>query len=469
MRKNLFFFGVLILVHAVWAESDNTPKPISLRRCEELALATHPTVRLAEEESRVAKLKRKEAYRGIWPLLTLKGEITEGAAERTLGTPDFLEESYGAQLSQPVIQGGRLVNAYKQARANWNAIAAKEEKAKQEVLYGARESYWNLVKALLAESIYDKALTDLKADRAMAEELSKKEVISRQVYLTMMGQHEQAVLNREAAHADTVARLWNWTAALGLNEPPAERPFASIPSSKLLAPKLEECLREASAAHPDLAVQRYTTEAAQFGDKAGRGHYYPRLSVNGFYGRSGAAYTNEDFEFQEDWNLGAQISQYFGGSSLNASAQEIKTSPKLGQSTRTQTRTYAGSVGVEDSLKLKSEKAEAALTYDQAKEDLRRTGMEVANNVRSAYAEWAKMLSQLRIAETDFSIAKTEFDVARIKSTNREVPVSERSLTRNRLAQAEVAWVDAQAQLRIAGAALARAIGRPYTLEKENP
>ncbi len=49
------------------------------------------------------------------------------------------------------------------------------------------------------------------------------------------------------------------------------------------------------------------------------------------------------------------------------------------------------------------------------------------------------------------------------------MPVSERSLTRHRLAPAEVAWVDAQAQLRIAGAALARAMGRPYTLEKDTP
>jgi outer membrane protein TolC len=361
------------------------------------------------------------------------------------------------------------VNAYKQSRANWSAVEAKEQKARQEVLYGARESYWNLVKSMLAEEIYQKALADLLVDRTMAEQLSRNEAISRQVYLTMMGQHEQAVLNREAARAETVARLWNWTAALGLNEPPAERPAPVIPPSPLHVPKLEDCLLEAKSVHPDLTIQRYTTEAAQFGDSAGKGHYYPRLSVNGFYGRSGAAYTNEDFEFQEDWNLGAQISQYFGGSSLNASAQEIKTSPKLGQSTRTQTRTYAGSVGVEDSLKLKTEKAEAAFTYDQAKEDLRRTQMEVANNVRSAYAEWAKMLSQLRISETDYSIAKTEFDVARIKSTNREVPVSERSLTRNRLAQAEAAWVDAQAQLRIAGASLARAIGRPYTLEKDTP
>lgn len=469
MRKILFLFIGILIIQSLWANPSEDSKPMSLHRCEEIALATHPTVRLAEDETRVAKLKKTEAYRGIWPLLSFKGEITEGAAERTLGTPDFLEESYGAQLTQPVIQGGRLVNVFKQSRANWYAIAAKEEKTRQEVLYGARESYWNLVKALLAEDIYEQALMDLKADSVMAETLAKNEVISRQVYLTMVGQHEQAVLNRQAAEADKVSRLWNWTAALGLNEPPNELPEMVLPKSDMRVPSLEDCITEAKASHPDLAVQRYTTEAAQFGDLAGKGHYFPRLSVNGFYGRSGAAYANEDFSFQEDWNIGAQVSQYFGGSSLNASAQEIKTSPKLGQSTRTQSRTYAGSLGIEDSLKQKTEKSEAALTYEQAKEDLRRTGMEVANNVRAAYAEWAKMLSQLRIAETDFSIAKTEFEVARIKSANREVPVSERSLTRNRLAQAEVSRVDAQAQLRIAGASLARAIGRPYTLEKENP
>lgn len=466
MRKAFLF----LWIGAGWvaAATGGEPAIMTLAQSEETALGHHPTVKLAAEETHVAQLKKAEAYRGVWPLLSLKGDTTKGLADRDLGTPQFTEESYGVQLTQPVIQGGRLVYSYKQARANWQAVAAKEQKVRQEVLFSARESYWNLVKALLGVEVYEKALTDLKADKDMAESLIQKEVISRQVYLTMTGQHEQAVLNLEAARADSVARLWQWTAALGLDEPPAERPIASIPSTPLQVPSLEECLREANAIHPDLAVQRYTTEAARYGDLAGKGHYFPKLSVNGFYGRSGAAYENENFELKEDWNVGAQISQYFGGSTLNASAQEIKTSPKLGQSTRTQTRTYAGSLGFEDALKQKTEKAEAGLTFDQAREDLRRTGMEVANNVRSAYADWAKSLSQLRIAQTDYSLAQTEYNVARIKSTTREVPVSERSLTRNKMAQAEVAWVDAQAQLRIAGAALARAIGT-ITLEKEKP
>lgn len=461
--KGLFLAGVLLAVRAGAAE------PMTLAQSESTALSHHPTIHLAEEETRVAKLKKAEAYRGIWPLLSLKGEITEGVADETLSTPNFLEESYGVQLTQPVIQGGRLVRAYQQSKYNWLSVKAKEEKARQEVMFGARESHWNLVKALHAETIFDLAQKDLEKDRKMADELIAKEVISRQVYETMMGQAEQAVLNQEAARAETISRLWQWTAALGLNEPPAQRPPIDIPPTSLEWPSLDECLKEARVIHPDILVQKYTLESARYGDLAGRGLYSPRLSVNGFYGKSGAAYENEDFGFREDWQIGAQISQYFGGSTLNASAQDIKTSPKLGQSTRTRSRTYAGSLGIEDSLKTKTEKGEAQLAYKQAAEDFRRTDMEVANNVRAAYADWAKARSQVRISQSDFAIAKTEYDVSLIKSSNREVPVSERCLTRNRLAQAEVSYIDAQAQLKIAAAALARAIGRPNLNEKELP
>lgn len=461
--KRLLLAAVLSAVRAGAAE------PMTLAQTESTALSHHPTIHLAEEETRVARLKKSEAYRGIWPLLSLKGEITEGVDDAKLNTPDFLEESYGVQLTQPLIQGGRLVRTYKQSKNNYLSVKAKEEKTRQEVLFGARESHWNLVKALHAETIFDTARKDLEKDRKMADELIAKEVISRQVYETMVGQAEQAVLNQEAAWAETTSRLWQWTAALGLNEPPAQRPPIGIPPTSLEWPSLDECLKEAREVHPDILVQKYTMEAARYGDLAGRGLYYPRLSVNGFYGKSGAAYENEDFEFKEDWQIGAQISQYFGGSSLNASAQDIKTSPKLGQSSRTRSRTYAGSLGIEDSLKTKTEKGEARLAYHQAAEDFRRTDMEVANTVRAAYADWAKARSQARISQSDFAIAKTEYEVSLIKSSNREVPVSERCLTRNRLAQAEVSYIDAQAQLKIAAAALARAIGRPNLIEKELP
>jgi outer membrane protein TolC len=467
--RNLFLF-MMVIVAGSWsfAGAAGEGGVMSLEQSEEAALATHPTLSLAVEESRVAELKKAEAYRAVWPLASIKGEITEGAAERTLGTPDFLEESYGVQVTQTVIQGGRLVRAYKQAKANWLSVQAKEEKARQEVLFGARESYWNLVKAIQVEQLFGKALDDLEKERTMADQLEKNEILSRQVILTIRGQYEQAVLNRASAEAETVSRLWQWVAALGLNEPPADRPVAQISPVNEKVVRLEDCLSEARSVHPDLSVQRYASEAAHYGDLVGRALYMPRLSINGFYGRSGAAYENETFEMKEDWNLGARISQYFGGSSLNASAMEIRTSPKLGQSTRTQSRTYAGSVGIEDSLKLKTEKAEAAFSSHQAAEELRRTEMEVANGVRTAYADYMKSRSQALIAKTDLSLAKTEYDVSRIKSTSREIPVSDRSLSRNRWAQAEASWVDAQAQLHIAGAALARAIGRPYSLVKEN-
>lgn len=466
MIKKLLIILSLVLAGTTRSWTEGTS--VTLAESEQMALAEHPTLKLAGEETRVADLRKDEAYRGIWPLLSAKGEITEGVADRTLGTPDFLEESYGFQMTQSLIQGGRLVRGYKQAKAHWRSIQAKEEKARQEVLFNVRESFFNLVKAQRAEEIFSQAVKELEEDRQRAETLVAKDVISRQAHLTILGQAEQSTLNLTAAQAETESRVWQWTAALGRDVPPEERPLPRFPEGAWQIPDLPTCLSKAQTSHPDIVVQRFATEAARYGDLVGKSLYSPKLSANGFYGRSGAAYENENFEFKEDWNFGAQISQYFGGSSASASVQEIKTSPKLGQSTRTRTRTYAGNVGILDSLKPKTERAEAGFSYRQAAEEMRQTMMNVANGVRAAYADFAKARSQRRIAETDVALAKTDFDVARIRSANRELPVSERSLSRNRLAQAEASFVEAEAQLRISAAALARAVGDPTLFQTKD-
>ncbi len=432
---------------------------ISLSDCERMAVENHPTLRLAREETKLADVKKGEAFRGIWPSLTAKGEYTDGAAIPELGSPGFREMSYGVQMTQPVIQGGRLVRVYGQAKAQWLAVQAKEEKARQEVLFGARESYWNLVKADRTVKIAGQALKDLREERTLSQRLLDNDVISRQVHLTVSSQYEQAVLSLEGAEAEAVSRLWQWTAAVGSTEPPTGRPIAEFPKETLNDPSLESCLARARGMHPDLEIQRQSAEAARQGDLAGRGLYYPKLSINGFYGRSGGNWDREELTLGEDWNIGAQLSQYFGGNTLNVSASDLKTSPKLGQTTRTEATTYGASFGFFDALKGRTETAEARYTWHQAEEERIRLEMQVGNDVRGAWAEWKRALSRRRVTENDWALARTDFEVARIKSANREVPVSDRAVTRNRLAQAEADWVEAQAQYYIAAAALARAVG----------
>jgi outer membrane protein TolC len=433
---------------------------LSLEQAESIALESHPSVRLVDEEAGVARLKRMEAYRAVWPAITLKAERTRGESVRELGTPDFTEKSYMVQASQPLLQGGRLWRVYKQSRAGYESLQAKADKARQEVLYGVREATWNYIKAARALEIHQKALKDLAKEKGMADGLRQKDVISPQVFLTINSQYQQAALAVDGTEAELTARLWQWTAALGLNEPPPSRPDPAFPTEEAVQVSLEECLR-LSASHPDLMVQGKASEAARYGYQANAGLYWPRFSANGSYGRSGGAFDRERLELREDYTVGVQLVQYFGGSTINASGLRQRTSPKIGQTTRTESTTGSASLGVLDGFKQRTEKAESRFSYHQAAVQEERTRLDVFNNVREAYAGFRKALAQKKIAENDLALAKTEADIARIKSAHREVPLSERAVTRNKLAQAETAHMDARAGYRIALAALARAVGDP--------
>jgi outer membrane protein TolC len=223
--------------------------------------------------------------------------------------------------------------------------------------------------------------------------------------------------------------------------------------------ELSECLKLAEEAHPDMIIQKKAMEAANMGAKAARSYYWPQLDINGSYGKSGGAFKGEKLNLMEDWQAGARMTLYFGGTSFGLSGLRQKTSPKLGQSSRTEIETVSSSVGLLDSFKNRSERKEAALTFHQAETQLKRTKMEVLNHVREAFAGYKKSVLQVRTAENDLALAKTEYSIAGIKDKYKEASIPEKAIARNKLAQAEAGLAEAQAHYAIAIAALNRAVG----------
>jgi outer membrane protein len=362
------------------------------------------------------------------------------------------------QVTQPIFQGGRLYHTYKQASANSESLQAKYGQVREDVLYNVREATYNLIRAMKTQDVYGEAIADLETEKKRADRLFGQDTITRQAYLTITGQYSQAVYARQASDAELESRLWQWTAALGLKQPPVFRPLLSLPIDRREL-SLEECLNAARASHPELLYQQKVTEAARQGEKVSKSLYMPNVSVNGFYGRSGGAFEGETLRLGEDWLAAIQITQYFGLSTFNLSGFDQHTSPQIGQSTRTAAKTVNSSLDILNAYKPKIERREAEVTYEQALVQLDRTRMEVENNVREAYANWKKALSQLQIAETGVPLATSEFSIARIKSAHRESPYSDRATARNRLAQAQAAFIQAQADYNIAQAALNRAMG----------
>lgn len=435
-------------------------KNVTLEESEQLAFKNHPNVQLANEEVSVTKSKKDEAARALWPAINLKAEETRGEANRDLGTPEFKEQSYGVQLSQPLIQGGKLYRTLQQAEANWESSKAKRDKAERDVLYNVREAYWQMVRSREAIQIYKRALTDLEAERRGGERLFQRNVIDKETYLMIGSQYHQASLAIESAEAEREAALWRWTIALGLSTPPDYEPAANYEFNRSTI-SLDQCLLIAQTNNPDLRIQKNSAEASLFGYKAQKGNYWPRLGVNGFYGKSGGAYENEEFKLTEDWQIGVNVSQYFALNTLSVSGFQQKTSPKIGQSTRTESKTGTANLGLLDGFKTKSEIKDSAYAYHQAKTQFEQSQLEILADVREAYANWKKGLTQLSFAENEVEWKKTEYRISRVKTSHRTLPISERAKLRNELALAEAALVAARSNYQILQAALAKVVGVP--------
>jgi len=445
------------------AEADDVQfhKTITLQESEKIALEKHPALRIAHLESDLASFKKNEALRSLWPNLTLKGEETEGKAIRELGTPGFNEKSYSAQISQPLFQGGRLFRIYRQTLANLNLAREKYAKVQQETLYSARETFWRLVGASNLIGVYSNALSYLEKEKSDAEQLLKKDVITQQTYLIINSQYQQMASQFESAKAEEESRLWQWTSSLGLKTPPDYHPVPSTASLIVPQISLQECLSLALTHHPDILIQKHTTEAALLGLKALSSYVWPQLDFNASYGQGGGAFKGETLNLREDWQLGLKLSRSFSANSLNFSGFKQKTSPKLGQSSRTEIETVSVSVGVLDGLKQRGERKEADLVYAQSQVQMDKTTLEVQNGVRDAYAGWKKAIAQVLIAQNDLDLARTEFAISEIKVAHQNASFQEKAISRNKLAQAEAALIEAETAYRVAIAALNRALGHP--------
>lgn len=440
-------------------------RAISLEACRVLAEARYKPVQLAKEEIAVAEARVAEAARDLWPTLAAKAEHTNGAAIVELGTPGFREQSYGLQLTYTLFQGGRGWAAYRQANVNLRLTRAKYEKIRQETIYLATEAYWNLVRAQANIADYEEAGMDVRRYAAMAEHLFSGGTLMKKLLLGTNSQRNQSEYQIQSAQADLEKFTWKWAASLGWDKPPATRPQADIPFAPLEI-KLDECLALAAEHNPEVRMQALLLEAGQYELETKNGSDWPKIELNGFYGRSGGAYNTEVLELREDYNFGVKLTQPVAWNTLALSGFQQKTSPKLGQSSRTEAQTVTAAFSILDGFKSGTEKAEAAFHLHTVEYNLEKSRQTADDEVREAYFNYRKALAQVRNAQLDVDLSRREWVIAKINLRDDKATLPEVAETRNKLAGTRVTLREARTFYLISLAALNKAVGitDKYTL-----
>lgn len=465
----------VIMVTTSYADQPATKKlprssqaVLSLENCQQLAAKNNGSLKLTIDEMKVAKSKVWAAGRKLWPEVNVKGEATRGAALKTLGTPGFLEQSYGVQLTHILYHGGRLWNTLAQAKTYEQTIAKKYRQQQLELVYQVTEAYWNLVRAQSSIQTYRQIKNKLSTYHNQAKQLKHQGMISQKIFLTAKSYYQQIDYQIHSAEAELDKFIWQWTEVLGLDTPPKELPRAQLPYKKitLVLAELEEL---ASVHHPDIQVQKLQFKNSQLEKNIKNSYRYPKLELTGFYGRSGGAYDSEQLELREDYNISIKLTQDISWNSLNLSGFDQKTSPKLGQSSRTESRTATASFSFLDGYERAAGKEEAEWQLSKEEFKLKQTKRQVIAKVREAYFNYQQASHQVNQAELDLDLNRRELEIARINLKANKTSLADVAERVYRLAGSQVSYQEAKAFYLIAIAAVNRAIGLPekYQLSKE--
>ena len=454
----VLFFSSFLLSDEKKTENITTPDTLNIKNALETTLKNNEQLKLVSQELTVLQSKLTESRRNIFPNISLKAEKTDGLAEARNGVPGFEEQSYTSQINWSIFEGGRITALFKQSKLNFFIGQLKYTKTKQELIYNTEEAYWNTARFMANLKNYESASKDVKNYFNMAKKMYASNNISKKEMLNTESQYNQAIYQIETTKKDIENQVWILAEAMGLDFPPKNYPDSNIPAEKL-ALDLEKCLALCDKFHPDILTQNLLIDVNKYSLKIKNSYKLPKLTVQGSYGKSGGAYNSEKLNLNEDYYAGLQLSQVFMLNTLSVSDINQKTSPKVGQSTVSESHTSSAQLSILDNYKQLSEKKEAELAYNQAVYNLKKTKFTVESEVRKTFTNYSKALLQIQNTQLEINILKQELDIAKVTLGTDKTNIADIATAINKYASGQAALSDAKVFYLISVAALKKAVG----------
>ena len=439
---------------------------LSMGQSQSIALENSPQVKTAREEVKLAMLKKRDAFRALFPNVKLKASHTAGDITQTeQGEPvGFKEDIYGIEFEHPLYQGGRLMNAYKQSKVNLDLSEARYKKIEHELHFKVSEAYHSIVTAIMNLRLQHQLLKEAEPILKQAERRHKAELSTNMEILNVQSRYNQIQFQIATAERDLALARFKLQQAMGLDivdddidvsEVDIELPF------RIIDINLYECLEAAANNHPDMLVNRFIVESSEYGEKIAKGKEGFRVDLTGFYGKADSYYNTEPKNLQDDWNIGVKVSKPFWFASPSYSFTKEKTSRKLGQTDRTGTTVSAGEISFldKDAFAIGSEIEEARIAKQKAQNDLIDTRRQSALAVKESYYNYQEAVIQVKNSLEKVRFHEEAVKVARVQSELNEALQSQLLESLIQLVDEKSVYIKALSDYNLAIIKLNNAIG----------
>lgn len=362
------------------------------------------------------------------------------------------------QVAQPIYESGRLYGAYRQAKLNRLMALENVRKQAQDLTYEMKKAYTSLLKNQAILRIRRELVAQGEVIKDLVRKKHNLDLTSKSEVLNVTAQADQAAYQLTSDEQDIALSRLVVISLLNQADVVPD-PIPGALSFGRLSFNVESIIAWAQEHRPDVRIATLNTELARYNMKAARAEGKVRLDATGFYGRAGAAFSEDDFRYKEAWNVGLRASRSFYGSTMRAAYSKERTAPDLGQSFVTDTQQKSAEIGIWDSLPGMSNTRQSELQYERAKAELVEANRKAEFEVRQTFYNLEKAARQLEAVREDLKYRQKDLEITREKVKLGLAELSQLMSAEIAYAQAQITEQDALSAYNIALADMDRVAG----------
>ena len=333
--KNILYILFILVISVLGAQE------YDVSECIKIALDRKGTLVSAGLDVESANQGVLGSYSGVLPSLSLStsGGKTKYPVQENI-IPDLVnleidtitsgESSYmsaGLSINQTIYNGGRSVNAIKQARISLDIAKLRQRNTKIEVIQNVTRSYYGLLQAQQLLEVAEKNLilsekqVDLVQKQFDLGAVRKTDLLKGKV---SMGQAKVELLNRKTALENSRRQLFNDMGMIDFGQSIVAKYSDWVPVS---VPTSAEALTFLKEKNPNILMQLSAIEIGNIQLKIAKGMRSPSAFASIDYSANGDNSDELKESFKDDWRLGMNMSVNFplySGNSLSTAQQKAE-------------------------------------------------------------------------------------------------------------------------------------------------
>lgn len=433
----------------------------ALIACVQVGLSNNRLAKITKEEIELARLRLRDARRGLFPTATLKSSWTKGSnAVTAVNSVGYVEKFYGVEISHPLYYGGKLVNTFKQAKISLEMSMKKYDKIEADITLEVSQNYYDLVTTKTNLRLQQELAGQIKPLLDDAKARLGKDLITEIDYMNIEALYNQVLLQVDTAKKDVDLAKLKLRHVLDLKSIDS----LEIPSAIELdyinrEINLDEAFKLALDNRPEVFMDRLLVDFNKYEELIAKSKDDFKIDFTGSYGKSGDAYTDDKFKRRLDWYAGFKLTKPFFGNTLGYSWTKNSTSAKLGQSTRTHGRTDTVEMNVLNTLSNATEIEQAHVGYLKAVNEFNETVKSVETEVQEAYNTYEKAILQVENEREKIKVKERQLKITEFETSLNESTLTQLIEAKIKLVDERASYVQAISSYKTAVAKLNKAIG----------